>query len=129
MSKMSLEKSEMSELVWVSKMLREKIAPMGSAGGKLERVRLAANALRWKYSRALTVWYADERVSIKPAELRAVEEKTGVKFGQHEEVAEVDQLIKRAETLLGSKNPRIRRAVLAAMRTFARNLVGPRAER
>lgn len=130
MHKISLEKYEMSELAWAQKTIKEKIAPPGSAGGKLERIRLAATRLKWKYSRAMAVWYGDERVSIKPNELRAVEEKAGVRFGQkHEDLEDVDDLIERAEALLSSKNPRVRRALFSAMRTFARNLVGPRAER
>ncbi len=78
----------------------------------------------------MTVWYGDERVSIKPSELRTVEETAGVRFEQkHEALEDVDDLIERAEALLGSKNPRVRRALFAAMRTFARNLVGPRTQR
>ena len=130
MSKISQENYEMSELAWAQKMLRERIAPMGSAGSKMERIRLASQKLKWKYSRAMAVWYGDERASIKPVELRAVEEKSGERFGQkHEDLEDVDDLIERAEALLSSKNPRVRRALFSAMRTFARNLVGPRIER
>ena len=131
MSKMTLEKSnKMSELEFAQKMLKERIAPIGSAASKMERIRLAARKLKWKYSRAMTVWYGDERVSIKPSELRTVEETAGVRFEQkHEALEDVDDLIERAEALLGSKNQRVRRALFAAMRTFARNLVGPRTQR
>lgn len=129
MDKKIREFNKMSELEFASKMLKEHIAPPGSAGGKMERIRLAARKLKWNYSRAMAVWYSDERVSIKPSELRTVEETAGVRFGQkHEDLEDVEDLIERAEALLGSKNPRVRRALFAAMRTFARNLVGPRTQ-
>lgn len=130
MSEKTSENYQMAELSFVSRMLRERIAPPGAAASKTERIRLAAQKLKWKYSRVFSAWYADPRVSIKPAELRAVEEKAGVKFAQkHEDLEDVDDLIERAEALLSSKNPRVRRALFSAMRTFARNLVMPRVER
>jgi len=49
-SEITSEKSEMSELVFASRMMRERIAPAGSADSKGERLRNAANVLRWKYS-------------------------------------------------------------------------------
>ena len=115
MSEKASEKSEMSELDFASEMMRTRIAPAGSAGSKGERLRNAALALRWKYSRARNVWYADARVSIKPRELRQIEEMTGVKYGQ-QEVNEVDQLIARADELLGSQGEGFRSALVAALR-------------
>lgn len=130
MSEKLRESNKMSELEFASKMLRQRIAPPASAGSKMERIRLAARKLKWKYSRAMAVWYGDPRISIKPAELRDVEEKAGERFGQkHSDLEDVDQLIERAEAILNSKNPRVRRAVFSALRTFARNLVSPRAGR
>lgn len=115
MSEKASEKSEMSELVFASEMMRNRIAPAGSAGSKGERLRNAALALRWKYSRARNVWYADARVSIKPRELRQIEEMTGVKYGQ-QEINEVDDLIARADELLGSQGEGFRSALVAALR-------------
>lgn len=121
MSKKLLEKSEMSELVWSSQMMRERIAPPGCAPSKGERIREAARLLRWKYSRAFSVWYADERVSLKPRELRQIEELTGVRYGK-QEVAETDALIERATALLQRPNPRVHRSFFAALRTFVGSL-------
>ena len=115
MSEKASEKSEMSELVFASEMMRTRIAPAGSAASKGERLRNAALALRWKYSRARNVWYADARVSIKPRELRQIEEMTGVKYGQ-QEINEVDHLIARADELLGSQGEGFRSALVAALR-------------
>lgn len=128
MNKITLESNKMSELEFASKMLKEHIAPPGSAGGKMERIRLAARKLKWKYSRAMAVWYSDPRVSIKPCELREVEEKAGARFGQSE-VEEVDELIQRATTLLERRNPRIRRAFFAAARSFLGALARPGIEK
>ena len=115
MSEKASEKSEMSELVFASQMMRTRIAPAGSADSKGERLRNAARALRWKHSRARNVWYADPRVSIKPKELRQIEEMTGVKYGK-QEVNEIDQLIARADALLGSHGEGFRGALVAALR-------------
>lgn len=130
MSQKTLEKYQMTELGFVSRMMRERIAPPGAAASKTERIRLAAQKLKWKYSRAFSAWYADTRVSIKPAELRQVEAKTGVKFEEFaapkDELEEVNQLISKAESLLDSKNPRIRRALFAATRAFIGTLARSR---
>lgn len=69
MSDFKAEKSEVPELSWASDRLRKDIAPHG---GVKERIRDAAVALGWKYSRARTIWYADERASVKPKELRRI---------------------------------------------------------
>lgn len=133
MSEKLRESNKMSELEFASKMLKQHIAPPGSAGGKMERIRLAARKLKWKYSRCMAVWYSDERVSIKPAELREVEVKTGVKYEEFtapkDELAEVDQLISKAESLLDSKNPLIKRALFAATRAFIGSLARARTQR
>lgn len=121
MSEKLSEKSEMSELVFASTMMQTRIAPPGSAGSKGERLRNAAMALRWKFSRARDVWYADERVSLKPRELRKIEELTGVKYGQRE-VKETDRLIERADALLEGQPAHFRGAFIAAMRAFAGSL-------
>ncbi|PWJ80606.1 hypothetical protein C7441_112148 [Pseudaminobacter salicylatoxidans] len=118
----------MSELVFASRMMREVIAPPGIAGSKSERVREAARRLRWKYSRALSVWYADERVSLKPHELREIEEASGVRYGK-QEVSEIDELISRAGALLESQDADFHGAFIAAVRAFAGALARSRTER
>lgn len=111
----------MSELVWSQQMLRERIAPPGCAPSKGERIREAARLLHWKYSRAFAVWYADERVSLKPREVREIEELTGVRYGK-QEIAETDALIERATALLQRPSPRVHRSFFAALRTFVGSL-------
>lgn len=113
----SSEKSEMSELVFASQMMREVISPPGSAASKSERIRNAALALRWKFSRARDVWYADERVSLKPSELRRIEEVSGIKYGQ-DELQEVNSLIDRATRIVERGDPRIDSALIAALRAL-----------
>jgi hypothetical protein len=115
MSNKPSEKSEMSELVWAQERLQQDVAPFGSVK---ERVRDAALKLGWKHSRARTIWYADERASIKPKELRRIEELTGVTYGK-QELAEVNRLIARAEAEAAlSGDPDFRGAFAAAFRAF-----------
>jgi hypothetical protein len=114
MSNKSSEKSEMSELMWASERLQRDIAPHGSVK---ERVRDAARTLGWKHSRARTIWYADERASIKPKELRRIEEITGAEYGRNER-AEVDRLISRADALLMGNDPDFHGPFVAAVRAF-----------
>jgi hypothetical protein len=114
MSNKSSEKSEMSELMWASERLQRDIAPHGSVK---ERVRDAARTLGWKHSRARTIWYADERASIKPKELRRIEEITGVEYGRSDR-AEVDRLIAKADALLMGNDPDFHGPFVAAVRAF-----------
>lgn len=127
MSEMSSEKSEMSELVFASQMMRTRIAPPGSAASKGERLLAAARALRWSDSRAKSVWYADERVSLKPRELRKIEEVSGVKYGR-QEINELDQLISRADALLEGQDEDFYRPFVDAFREALRTLARPRTQ-
>lgn len=115
MSDFKAEKSEVPELSWASDRLRKDIAPHG---GVKERIRDAAVALGWKYSRARTRWSADERASVKPKELRRITEVTGIEYG-HEELRSVEQLIANADALLMGNDPDFVGAFVAAFRTFA----------
>lgn len=107
----------MSEVAWSSQMMREVIAPPGIAPSVSGRIRAVARALKWKYSRVFSVWYADERVSLKPRELRQIEEITGVRYGQ-EEIREIDHLIAKADELLARRDPNPDSALVAALRAF-----------
>lgn len=112
-----------TEEQFAQRMLREVIAPIGSAASKGERLRAAAQALRWKFSRARDVWYGDERVSLKPSELRTIEEVSGVTYGRTE-VDELDQIIARADALLQGAAPDFRSALAGAIREALRSVVG-----
>jgi hypothetical protein len=111
----SSEKTDMSEISWASERLQEDIAPRGSVK---ERIRDAAHALKWKYSRTRTIWYADERASIKPKELRRITEVTGIEYGQ-QEVREISALISQADALLEGVHEDFHRPFVAALRAFA----------
>lgn len=117
MSEKLSEKSEMSELVFASKVLKERIAPPSAASGIGARILTASRALKWSFNRTKDVWYADERVSIKPKELRKVEEVSGVKYGQ-QKLSEVDELISRATEILGNDDQDLARPFAVAMRAF-----------
>lgn len=126
MSEKQSEKSEMqSELVWASQTLKSVVAPPGAASSKLERIRLAARMLRWKFSRAKDVWYADERVSLKPREIRKIEEITGVTYGR-KEIDELDQFISRADALLEGQDEDFYRPFVDAFRQALRTVARPR---
>ena len=108
----------MTELTFCSEQMQERIAPLGTAQFVSTRIRNAARRLGWSYSRAKDVWYADPRVSIKPRELRRIEEIAGVRYGR-QEVREIDAILSRADALLMGSDPDFVGAFVAALRTFA----------
>ena len=110
------EKREVSELAFASSAMRERIAPP-AIGSVKERINRAAAALRWSASRTRDVWYADPRVSIKPRELRKIEEIAGVAYGRQER-ASVDAIISRADALLMGTDPDFARPFVAALRAL-----------
>ena len=116
MSEKPSENSEMSEIAFASTQLKS-IAPPSVSSHIGERVRAASIKLGWSHSRTKDIWYADERVSIKPRELRKIEEITGVRYGR-EELAEIDAFISRADTILADESPRSNSPVLAALRAL-----------
>ena len=118
MTNSSSEKSEMSELTWASNALQDHIAPTGAAQYVETRIRLAAQKLGWKFSRARTIWYADERASIKPRELREIEKATGLKYGQ-QELRSIDALIGQANSLLDGPEADFYRPFVVAIRAMA----------
>ena len=116
---MSEKSSEdrMSEIAWASGLLQSRVAPIGSAQNVETRIRNAARRLGWKFSRARDVWYGDQRVSIKPLELRKIEEVTGVRYGR-EEVRDIDALVAQADALLMGTDPDFVGAFVAALRSL-----------
>lgn len=117
MSEKLSEKSEMSELVFASEILKSHIAPPSLASSVGARILAASRKLKWSFNRTRDVWYADQRVSIKPKELRKLEEVSGVEYGQ-QELNEVERLINNATKLLGHKDPHISGSVFAALRSL-----------
>ena len=117
MSEKSSE-AKMSEVTWASEMLQDRIAPVGSAKLVETRIRNAARRLRWAFSRTRDVWYGDQRVSLKPREIRQIEEIAGVRYGR-QEVRNVDALIAKADALLMGSDPDFMRAFVAALRSVA----------
>jgi len=117
MSETKEEKREMSELAFASNAMRQRIAPP-ALGSVKQRINRAAAALRWSASRTRDVWYADPRVSIKPRELRKIEEIAGVAYGR-KELSEIDAIISRADALLMGTDPDFVRPFLAALRALA----------
>lgn len=128
MTEKPLENSEMSDLAWTQHALRNHVAPVGSAQSVETRIRLAARRLGWKFSRASMVWYGDERVAIKPRELRRVEEVTGLEYGRTE-LRAVEDLIGQADALLLGGDPAFHSAFVAGMRAFAGAFYRARAEK
>jgi hypothetical protein len=107
----------MSELAFASGAMQERIAPKGVAQYVEGRIAYAAQKLGWKISRARTIWYADERASLKPHELRRVEKVAGVQYGR-EEVRQVSDLISQADALLMGVHEDFHRPFVAAFRAF-----------
>lgn len=117
MSDLKTEKREMYELTFASHAMRQRIAPP-AIGSVKQRINRAAAALRWSASRTRDVWYADPRGSIKPRELRKIEEVAGVGYGR-KELTEIDAIISRADALLMGTDPHFVRPFLAALRALA----------
>lgn len=117
MSEKPSENSEMSEIEWASDQLRGLIAPPTLSSHVGQRIRAAARLLKWKPSRTKDIWYADERVSMKPREMRQIEEMTGVRYGPNE-LTETDRLIARADAILANRRPGNGGQVLAALRAL-----------
>lgn len=107
----------MSELVFASEILKSHIAPPSLASSVGARILAASRKLKWSFNRTRDVWYADQRVSIKPKELRKLEEVSGVEYWQ-QELNEVERLINNATKLLGHKDPHISGSVFAALRSL-----------
>lgn len=116
----------MSELFFASRVLKERIAPASIASNISVRIREASRALNWSFNRTKDVWYADVRVSIRPKELRKIEEVSGVKYGQTE-LNEVDELINSATQILQSKDAHIASSLVAALRSLLGAFDRPRA--
>ncbi len=108
----------MTELAFSSDALRTRISPPGRAPSVAERIRAAALDLRWTFSRTKDCWYEDPRVSLKPKELRDVEERTGVRYGR-EELRTVEDLIANADALLVGHEADFYRPFVAAFRAMA----------
>lgn len=115
MSEKASEKSEMSTAEFCQKALRAEIAPP-SVGNVQARIREAARALGWTYTRTKDAWYADPRISIKPEELFRVEAVSGLTYEAREEMRRNDRAIERATALLGGEDTRLVRTLVAAVR-------------
>jgi hypothetical protein len=118
-------KTEMSELVFASEMMRDRIAPVGRAPSKGERIAAAARSLKWKPSRAKAVWYAEDYVSIKHRELRKIEELSGVTYTDYTsaartELRSVEVLIDQIDALTVGPNEAFYRPFVDAFRSMAR---------
>ncbi len=107
----------MSEIAWASDTLRTHVAPKGSAQYVETRIRNAAKALGWKFSRTREIWYEDERVAVRPRELRQIEDYTGLRYGRNE-LRDIDRLIGRADALLVGEGEDFHRAFAAGLRAF-----------
>lgn len=119
----------MSDLTWASDTLRNHVAPVGSAQQVKARIRSAARALGWEYERAKSIWYADERVAVRPRELRDIERYTGLQYGR-QELTEIDNLIARADAfVVGNQDTDFYSAFAAGLRALASALDSARTTR
>jgi hypothetical protein len=109
----------MSELTWASDMLRTRVAPANSDQYVETRIRNAAKAIGWSFSRTRDIWYKDDRVAVRPRELRQIEEYTGLRYGR-QELSELDILIARADALLvGNQDKNFYRSFADGLRALA----------
>jgi len=138
MSEKKSEKSKMwsTSVEFAQYALRERVAP-SSIGPKKTRLRHAIGVLlahdrrqkvkgerrelQWSENRVRDCWYADPRISPNADQIRDLEEITGLRYGR-EELASVETLIARADTLLEGADADFYRPFVAAFRAFARAL-------
>lgn len=123
MSEFQSEKSEMSSVEFVSFALRERVAPP-SLGSVKARIRHASRLLEWSASRTKDAWYADPRISISADELRAIEDKTGLRYGR-EELRTAQDIIARADALLEGQDADFYSAFVTALRHAFRAVARP----
>lgn len=109
----------MSSVEFASAMLREEVAPLGSAANVKARIGLAARRLGWSFSRTKDVWYGDERIRLSCDQMRDIEEATGVRYGRTE-INQIDALVSRADALLEGSDPDFHRPFVAALRALVR---------
>lgn len=114
----------MSTVEFVQDALQSRIAPKGSGESVKDRIRIAAKALGWSFTRTKDAWYADPRISINGDELSDVEELAGVRYGR-KEVTEINGLISKATALLEGEDENITGPVIAAFRAFLSALDRP----
>jgi hypothetical protein len=114
MSEYRSEKSEMSTVEFCQRALRDEIAPR-NIGDVQTRIRQAARALGWSYTRTKDTWYADPRISIKPEELFRIEAVSGLRYAR-EEMRKNDTAIERATALLGGEDTHLIRTLVTAVR-------------
>lgn len=113
MSEKTSEKSKMSTVEFCQRALKDEIAPR-NIGDVQTRIREAARALGWSYTRTKDAWYADPRISIKPHELFRVEAVSGLSYAR-EEMRTNDAAIERATALLGGEDAHLIRAMATAL--------------
>ncbi|MBK1793387.1 hypothetical protein JHL21_02605 [Devosia sp. WQ 349] len=114
----------MSELAFVQNALHSLVAPPSISSDMGARIRFAASKLGWSFSRTRTCWYGDERVALRPAELRKIEHFTGVVYDPERtghgrrELAEIDALMSRAEALLERGDEDFYRSFVAGLSAY-----------
>lgn len=109
---------KMSSVEFVQYALRNHVAPP-SIGSVKARMRYASRQLGWSANRVKDAWYADTRISVGADEVRKIEETTGLRYGR-EELRSIEELIGRADALLGHTDEDFHRPFLAALRALAR---------
>jgi hypothetical protein len=118
MSEKELGKSEMLSVeTFASNTLRDYIAPRSAGANVKDRIRYGARVLGWSFTRTKDVWYADPRVSLSGAELRDIEDKSGISYGRAE-ARSVKQLIAQADALLEGTDEDFHRPFVAAIRAL-----------
>jgi hypothetical protein len=112
----------MSTVEFCQRAARDRIAPPSIGSVKI-RIDYFARKMKLTQTRARDIWYANPRVSIGAEELRAIEEKAGVRYGR-EEARELDQEIARATELLVQLQKSSPRSLAHALIEAARILAG-----
>ena len=127
MSEKPSEKAKMSSVEFVQNALHDHVAPP-SIGSVKSRIRYAAWRLSWSFCRAKDAWYADPRINISADELRAVEQLTGLHYGQ-KELRTNEHFIATATALLDSVDPDFHGPFIAALVALAGAFSGSRTGR
>jgi len=122
MSEKSLETVTVSITVEAARMLRA-IAPPAEHQNIKGRIAKAARSLGWSFNRVKDVWYGDQRISLRAAELAALNKAVAQK--SHANVAFRDAArLETAASALAQVDPEFYRNEIEHLRLMARHLRG-----
>jgi hypothetical protein len=122
MSDKSSETVTVPITVEAARMIRD-IAPPTENQNIKSRIARAASRLGWSFNRAKDVWYGDQRISIRAAEIAALRSALAKKSVTHVAIRDASRL-EAAATALSNIDAEFHRNEIEHLRLLARHLRG-----